>query len=205
MTKAKRKVRAAKQVPDGLKVELVALSDLKKWPRNPKRHDIHGIIGSIKKYGFTLPIMIDEGTGRIVAGHGREEALSTMREAGDPPPKNVQVQGREWMVPVIRGNDFGSEEEAEKYLIADNRFVEIGGWDPVALSDMISNLLADAEDDEARSTLLAEVGFSEMELARLTRAAEPEVAPDKFVSFTASSVPTEHECPRCKFRFSDDK
>lgn len=96
---------------------------------------------SIRRFGFTLPIVVDEGTGRLVAGHGRSEALTKMKDNGDPAPRNVEVgRGGEWMVPVIRGNRFASESEAEAYLVADNRLVEIGGWDYKSLIDILGDL-----------------------------------------------------------------
>lgn len=197
-TKAKEKaVRPAKAAAkkDELRLEYLPLSELEKWPKNPKRHSIPGLMESMKRWGFTLPIMLDEASGRMVAGHGREEALSSMKRAGDDPPQNVKVRkDGEWLVPVVRGNDFGSEEEAEKYLIADNRFVELGGWDPVMLLEMLKDFDGPA---------LASVGFDEEEIARLEKASVPTEPPEKWVQFTADSVPTEHKCPSCGFRFSE--
>lgn len=191
----KRTRSAKKKPPAELSLDYLPLGELEKWPRNPKKHDIEGLKAAIRRWGFTLPIMLDETTHRMVAGHGRQESLSQMKAAGEQPPQKIRMRDDgEWLVPVIRGNDFGSEEEAEKYLIADNRFVEIGGWDPVMLSDM----LAGFDGDE-----LASVGFDESEVARLNAAAEPEQPPEKFVSFTAKTVPTQHECPRCHYKFSE--
>ncbi len=195
----KKKAPARKAVPArrGLRVEYVPLGELEAWPRNPKRHDAAGIAGSIRRFGFTLPVVVDERTGRLVAGHGRQEALSAMREAGEGPPKNIRARGGEWLVPVVRGNEFESEEEAERYLIADNRFVELGGWDPAELSAMLEGL--EPED-------LAAVGFDQAELDRLLKmaeAAEPVDPPSRFVQFEASDVKTNHKCPSCGYEWNE--
>ena len=48
----------------------------------------------------------------------------------------------EWLIPVIRGTEFESEEEAEGYLVADNRSVELGGWDETVLSQVLADFAA---------------------------------------------------------------
>ena len=45
-----------------------------------------------------------------------------------------------WLVPVIRGVSFKSEEEAQAYLLADNRLVELGGWNTSALIEELEKL-----------------------------------------------------------------
>lgn len=200
--KQQRKTRATKRGATRsrngkrtLSIEYVPLTELEQWPRNPKLHDLEGIQRSMRRWGFTLPVIVDEGTGRLVAGHGRQEALSLMKAAGEQAPKNVPTTPKgEWLVPVVTGNHFDSEEEAEKYLIADNRFVELGGWDP----EMLTEMLRDFDGPE-----LSAVGFDEAELARITQAAQGDEAPEKFVSFTAKNVETKHECPKCGFKFND--
>jgi hypothetical protein len=205
-TRKKRKTKkkaAQKKAPNGkvparakpkLKVEYLGLGELEQWPRNPKLHDIEVIKGSIRRFGFTLPVVIDEATGKLVAGHGRQEALSQMKVANEDPPKNIQVRRGEWLVPVVRGNEFASEQEAESYLIADNRLVEVGGWDP----EMLTAMLEGFEGPD-----LAAIGFSEEELRRIAEMTEEHEPPEKFVQFTASDVKTNHKCPRCNFEWSE--
>lgn len=113
---------------DTLRIEYVALSYLQKWPSNPKKHDIHGITAAIERFGFVDPIVIDEKSGKMVAGHGRLESLIGMKNRKKPVPKRVLEKDGEWYAPVLRGHDFENEEEAEAFLVADNRLVEIGGW-----------------------------------------------------------------------------
>jgi ParB/RepB/Spo0J family partition protein len=98
-----------------LKVTYQPLSVLKTRPRNPRTHtkkQIRQIADSIKRFGFTNPILVDnENT--IVAGHGRVEAA-----------KLLQMEA----VPVIYLSDL-SEAEIRAYVLADNKLAENAGWD----------------------------------------------------------------------------
>lgn len=117
-----------------MKIEFVSLQTLRTWPRNPKNHDTPEIIESFGRFGFVNPIIIDETTGRIVAGHGRLEAASKMQLAGQAPPERVQVgPAGDWKLPVLRGVAFKNEIEAQAYLLADNFLGEKGGWNNTEL------------------------------------------------------------------------
>lgn len=122
------------------RIELVALTEIARWPRNPKRHDLDEIEASLRRFGFIDPIVFDEGTKRIVAGHGRAETLERMRDRGLPPPRRVRVRDDgEWCAPVLRGVAFENEREAEAYLVASNRLVELGGWDDAGLAAILED------------------------------------------------------------------
>jgi hypothetical protein len=116
-----------------LRIEMWPLSHLKKWPKNPKKHDLPGIKASMRKFGFTKAIGLDEKTRRIVEGHGRLEALLELKDAGKKPPKRIVVKDGEWYVPVQRGLEFDSEDHAAEYVLVDNRLTEKGGWDDMLL------------------------------------------------------------------------
>lgn len=103
-----------------LKVEYRSITSLKSYPRNPRTHSdkqIHQIAESIKRFGFTNPILID-ADGGIIAGHGRVEA--------------AKLLGIE-RVPTIR-LDRMTEAEKRAYIIADNRLAENAGWDHALLA-----------------------------------------------------------------------
>lgn len=58
------------------KLETLPLTVLKPHDRNPRTHtkkQIRQIADSIKRFGFTNPVLVD-GENRIIAGHGRVEA-----------------------------------------------------------------------------------------------------------------------------------
>lgn len=124
----------------GYRVEYVSLSEIQRWPRNPKLHSEPELDASLERFGFTNPLILDEASGKIVAGHGRLEALLRRKAAGKEPPERVAMKGKEWMVPVIRGVRFKDAHEAEAYLLADNRLTEAGAWDDDALAAMLGRL-----------------------------------------------------------------
>lgn len=127
------------------RIEFIPLSDIQRWPRNPKMHDEKGMDESLERFGFINPLVMDERTGKLVAGHGRIEALGRRKSASKPPPARVVVQGGEWLVPVVRGIAFKDDAEAESYLLADNRLTEIGGWNEKELSEMLSSITQQSE------------------------------------------------------------
>ena len=66
--------------PDGLKIVVRPLSELKPNPRNARTHSrrqIHQIADSIAAFGFNNPVLVDEN-GVIIAGHGRVEAAKLL-------------------------------------------------------------------------------------------------------------------------------
>jgi len=125
-----------------LRIEYMDLADLVRAPRNPKQHDLGAIHQSIARFGFVSPIILDERTGRLLAGHGRLDSLQAAKASGDKPPDRIIAQDGTWRVPVVRGVASKSDQDAEAYLVADNRTVELGGWDDAALASLLSDLAA---------------------------------------------------------------
>lgn len=125
-----------------LRIEYMPLSELVRAPRNPKEHHVQAIAESVERFGYVSPLILDDATGKLVAGHGRLDALQAMKAQGRAAPERVQVHDGEWLVPVVRGVSFGNAAEAEAYLVADNRTTELGGWDEVVLADVLSDLAA---------------------------------------------------------------
>lgn len=144
------------------RLEYVDLEELRPADRNPQGHDIPRIQESIRRHGFVAPLILNEATGKLVAGHGRLEALLEMRDAGEEPPDRIDTGGKDstrWKVPVVTGIAFASEADAEAYLMADNRLVELGGVDEETLLAM----LRDAGD-------LTGTGYGDQDIAALERA-----------------------------------
>ena len=141
-------------IKDELKIEYVPLDQVQKWPRNPKNHDLDTLEKSIIRFGFVQPVIVDGKSKKLVAGHGRLEALLRLKERGDEPPERIRVDEKSgaWMIPVLSGVKFASEADAEAYLIADNRIVELGGWDFSMLTDMLKDMSVD-------DSMLEGVGF----------------------------------------------
>lgn len=117
-----------------MKLEKVKISQLKPHPKNPKLHADDKIAESIKEFGYTEPIIVDENN-QILAGHGRLKAL-----------KKLGITETE----VIRKTGL-TEKQKEKYILMSNKLVELGGWNFDLLKNFDENLLKD-------------VGFSDFEL-----------------------------------------
>ena len=126
--------------PDEISIEYVALDELKRWERNPKDHDLGELGRSLSRFGFVMPVLVDERSGMIAAGHGRIDSLLMLQQAGESPPARIRVDGESWKVPVIRGVSFNSDGEAEAYGVADNRLVERGGWHEPMLAVVLKDL-----------------------------------------------------------------
>lgn len=124
------------------KIEYLPLTDAKPAKRNPKDHDLGAIYESIQKFGYVEPIILDERTGRLVAGHGRLEALKMLEKEGKPPPSGIKIKAKNgpWLIPVVRGWKSRNDAEAEAYLLASNRLVELGGWHKGELDEMLQEL-----------------------------------------------------------------
>lgn len=136
-----------------LRVELVDIDELPDALVNPKGHDIAAIVASIRHYGVVEPSVLDERTGRLLAGHGRRDALRWMRENAEDPPRGVVVStaGGGWLAPVVRGFSTSSDEEAQAYVVASNRLTERGGW----INDLLAEVLRSTPEE-----LLGVTGYS---------------------------------------------
>lgn len=122
-------------------VEYMRLGDLKVARRNPKKHSKAAIDASIEDHGFVEPLILDERTSRLVAGHGRRESLLRSKKDGAAPPDGIELaDDGEWLVPVGRGWASKSDTDAEGYLLASNQITLAGGWEKLELSQMIREL-----------------------------------------------------------------
>jgi hypothetical protein len=158
-------------------VEYTALSDLRRWDRNPKLHDIEALAASIRRHGFVEPVVRDERTGKLVAGHGRDETLEMMKRAGEPPPKRIKVRESdgEWLVPCLTGISFEDESIAEAYIIGSNRLVELGGWDEEALQAIITTDGFDALGTGLSLDMPDDLGTLELDTSGLDPASSAEL------------------------------
>lgn len=137
--------------PSERAVEYVRLDDVRPADRNPKSHDHGQLRDSFARFGFVEPMIRDDRTGRLVAGHGRLDELRMARSRdAAAPPSGVRVDDSgEWLVPVLVGWRSTSDSEAQAYVLASNRLVELGGWDESILSDVLIDLAGDGTDSDA--------------------------------------------------------
>lgn len=155
---------------DGQRIELLPLGQIKEAKQNSKDHDIGEISVSVGRFGFVEPLILDDRTGRLVAGHGRLETLRKIRSSGEDPPVGVSVVDGEWCVPVVRGWASKNDREAQAYLLASNRLVEVGGWIDAELIQQLKELHSD--------NALAGTGFSADDIDRLLADVEQPPLPD---------------------------
>ena len=97
------------------KVERRPISDLIPYARNSRTHSdaqVAQIAASIREWGWTMPILIDE-TGNIIAGHGRVMAA-----------QKLGIKD----VPCMTAEGW-SEAKRRAYVIADNKLALNAGWD----------------------------------------------------------------------------
>jgi DNA modification methylase len=128
MTKPAKPSRSRDGVYRDLHVEERPIGSLKPAGRNARTHSkkqIHQIAASIREFGFTNPILVDEN-GEILAGHGR---LAGAKELGLA------------VVPTIR-LDHLSAEQKRAYILADNKLALNAGWDPEILEIEFAELSA---------------------------------------------------------------
>ena len=97
------------------KVERWNIDRLIPYARNARTHSdeqIGQIAASIKEWGWTTPILVDE-TGGIIAGHGRTLAAQRLKMTEVP-------------VMVAKG---WSDAKKRAYVLADNKLALNAGWD----------------------------------------------------------------------------
>lgn len=132
---------AAPTKPRRHRIEYEPLGKVKKWPKNPKQHDLAGLGDAFRDRGFVTPPIKDEQTGQLVEGHGRIEKLEAMKAGGEPAPDGIEVRDDgEWYVPIVRGIRFADLDQARRHLLAANRLGEAGGWDNALVADMLGKL-----------------------------------------------------------------
>lgn len=128
------------------KVERRRVGELIPYARNSRTHSdaqVAQIAASIREWGWTTPILIDEGGG-IIAGHGRILAAQRLSI-----PEVPCMIAHGW-----------TDAQKRAYVIADNKLAENAGWDEDLLKIELGEL-SDLDFD------LNVVGFDDQELSDL--------------------------------------
>ena len=162
-------------------IEQVSIEALIPYARNSRTHSdaqVAQIAASIKEFGFTNPVLIDEDGG-IIAGHGR--TLAARKLGLDE-------------VPCLRLSHL-NEIQKRAYVIADNKLALNANWDDELLKLELHAL------DEA-DYKLEMTGFSPEELTKVMfgELIDPE-SPDDFKEVDETNMG--HKCPRCGFEFDE--
>jgi DNA modification methylase len=107
-------------------VERWPIDRLIPYANNPRRHsetDLDKIAASIRQWGWTMPVLVDEH-GVLIAGHGRVAAA----------PKAAVTS-----IPVIVARGW-TEAEKRAYRLADNQLTVRGTWDAENLGNELRDL-----------------------------------------------------------------
>ena len=109
-----------------------AVNELIPYDRNPRVHpdsQIKQLQNSIREWGWTIPILIDEES-NVVAGHGRLFAAQDMGISE---------------VPCVVATGW-TEEQRKGYVIADNKLSENGQWNDSLYFSELRSLSEDGYD-----------------------------------------------------------
>jgi len=164
------------------RIELWPRERLKRFARNARTHSadqVKQIAASITEFGFLNPILVDETTEVIIAGHGRLDAADLLELAD---------------VPVI---PLGHLTDAQRraYVLADNRLALSAGWDFELLSEELTDLATEGFD-------LSVIGFDDDELAELVVGEEPDFQPAGEQQQGRLDEKKQVECPNCGHHFA---
>jgi ParB-like chromosome segregation protein Spo0J len=136
------------------KVEKWKISKLIPYARNARTHSdeqVGQIAASIKEWGWTTPVLVDE-QGGIIAGHGRTLAAQKLGMTEVP-------------VMVAKG---WSDAKKRAYVLADNKLALNAGWD----NEMLALELGEIGELGFNLDL---TGFSADFIAELTQVQVPEL------------------------------
>jgi ParB-like chromosome segregation protein Spo0J len=148
------------------------VTDLIPYVNNSRTHSeeqVTQIASSIKEFGFTNPILIDE-EGGIIAGHGR---LMAAKKLGLTEVPTIALEGL-------------TEAQKKAYVIADNKLALNAGWE-IDLLKVELNALDELDFD------LSLLGFDDVELAKMFDNDEPELNEQEYSEVFNVIVECENE------------
>lgn len=138
------------------RIELWPAEKLLPYAKNARTHSdeqVEQIAASMREFGFTNPILVDNADG-IIAGHGRLLAAKRLGLA---------------QVPVIV-LDHLTDAQRRAYILADNKLALNAGWDEEMLSEELKDLNSEGFD-------LSLIGFNADELDVLLAGDEEQSEP----------------------------
>ena len=109
-----------------MKIEYIKTAELIPYVRNSRTHSeqqVQQIASSIKEFGFTNPVLIDDGSG-IIAGHGRVMAAQLLKLDEVP---TITLKGL-------------TDTQKRAYIIADNKIALNAGWNTEMLEIEMQDL-----------------------------------------------------------------
>ena len=164
------------------KVEKWKIDKLIPYARNSRTHSdeqVAQIAASIKEWGWTTPVLVDD-TGQIIAGHGRTLAARKLGMSE---------------VPVIVAKGW-TDAQKRAYVIADNKLALNAGWDNEMLALEIGEL-GDLGFD------LELTGFEVGEIEALTFEDKDHYPDSSSQEIDVDDYKMGHQCPKCGFEFDE--
>lgn len=134
----------------------VPIDSLEPYPGNPREGDVEAIRKSLRRFGQKKPIVARSLKGspsQIVAGN---HLWLAMKEEG--------------MEEIAASISEMSDEDAQAYLIADNRTAELGGYNEVDLASILRELRSRGD--------LEGTGYNDREVEQFLARIEREMAQD---------------------------
>lgn len=146
--------------------------------RTHSKRQISQVAESIKEFGFTNPVLIDEENG-IIAGHGRVAAAELLELSEVP---CIIIDGL-------------SDQQKKAYVIADNQLALNAGWDEEILKLKIESL----QETDFDINLL---GFDEFELKDIMQNTDFMPGNQDDQGQLDSLEPIMKKCPHCGKEFN---
>lgn len=164
------------------RIERRPIDSLIPYARNSRTHSdaqVAQIAASIREWGWTMPVLIDE-QGGIIAGHGRVLAARKLRL-----PEVPCMIATGW-----------TEAQRRAYVIADNKLALNADWD----NEILKLELSEIGETKFDSGL---IGFSADEFLSLMNEEQgkQKTAPEEFLEVD-EKIETEHRCPSCGYEWS---
>lgn len=154
-------------------IATVLLSDIKPYPRNPRKNDqaVEAVAESIRQCGYVAPIVVDEDM-VILAGHTRYKALKKL--------------GRAEAEIVIKTGL--SEEQKRKYRLLDNKTNELADWDFDLLASELDGLdFCDLDLDWQGS------GDGDIELKEVPKVEQKNLEKYRYIHYLVTIDVNEHD------------
>lgn len=158
------------------------VNELTPYARNARINDktVPYLVNSIKRFGFKVPLVIDE-KGVVVCGHTR---LKAALECGMA------------RVPCVLADDL-TEDEIKAFRLADNKIQEMSGWDFGLL---------DQELDELRELGFGDEEMKELGFGDASDVNPDDFFEDDSTGDGADKEPKTIECtcPECGHKFTQE-
>ena len=176
-TKPTTRAKSKKADPKIVMVEIEKLIPYSNNARTHSEEQVAQIAASIKRFGFTNPILTD-GENGIIAGHGR---LMAARKLGLKKAPTIELSHL-------------SDTEKRAYIIADNKLALNSDWS-------ISDLRFELAELEGLGFPASGLGFTPEEIDDMFKGFGDDELLEGFQEFD-EEIETEHCCPKCGYTWS---